>query len=54
VAGAEKLLAGKKLDAALAAAVAETAVSGAAPLGDNGYKVEMTRGAVEESMAAVI
>jgi len=53
VAGAEKLLAGKKLDAALAAAVAETAVSGATPLRDNGYKVEMTRGAVEESMAAL-
>jgi xanthine dehydrogenase YagS FAD-binding subunit len=47
---AGKLLAGKKLDAALAAAAAEAAVSGANPLRDNGYKVDMAKGTVEESI----
>jgi len=51
---AGKLLIGKKVDAALAAAVADAAVAGANPLKDNGYKVDMVKGAVEESIAAFI
>lgn len=51
---AEKLVVGKKLDSALAAAAAEAAVSGAMPLRDNGYKLDMARGAVEESLTAFI
>ncbi len=53
-AAAEKLIAGKKLDSAAAAAAAESAVSGAAPLRDNAYKLEMVKGAVEESLVAFI
>jgi xanthine dehydrogenase YagS FAD-binding subunit len=51
---AEKSLVGKKLDSAAVAAVAEAAISGAAPLRDNAYKVDMVKGAVEESLAAFI
>ena len=47
---AEKLLTGKKLDGGLAAAVAEAAALGANPLKDNGYKVQMVKGSVEESI----
>jgi len=54
VAAAEKLLAGKKLDGAVAAAAGEAAISGATPLRDNAYKVEMVKGAVEESIAAFV
>ena len=51
---AEKLLAGKKLDTAAAAAAAEAAVGGAFALRDNAYKLEMVKGAVEESLTAFI
>jgi xanthine dehydrogenase YagS FAD-binding subunit len=51
---AEKLAAGRKLDAATAAAIADAAAAGAAPLRDNGYKVEMVKGAVEETISAFI
>jgi xanthine dehydrogenase YagS FAD-binding subunit len=51
---AEKLLAGKKLDGAAAAAAAEAAVSGAIALRDNAYKLDMVKGAVEESLAAFL
>ncbi len=51
---AEKLVVGKKLDSAVAAAAAEAAVSGAMPLRDNAYKLDMVRGAVEESLMAFI
>jgi len=54
VEAAEKLLAGKTLDGELAAAAGEAAVSGAAPLRDNAYKLEIVKGAVEESIAAFI
>lgn len=54
VEAAEKLAAGKKLDAATAAAIADAAAAGATPLRDNGYKVEMVKGAVEETIAAFI
>lgn len=50
----EKLLAGKKPDGELAAAAGEAVVSGATPLRDNAYKVEIVKGAVEESIAALI
>lgn len=49
---AEKILVGKKIDGAVAAAAADAAVSGASPLRDNAYKVEIVKGAVEESIAA--
>jgi xanthine dehydrogenase YagS FAD-binding subunit len=51
---AEKLLEGKKLDGNLAASAAAAAVSGAIPLRDNAYKLEMVKGTVEESIAAFI
>ncbi len=50
VEAAEKLVIGKKLDAGIAAAVADAAVMGSNPLKDNGYKVQMVKGAVEESL----
>jgi xanthine dehydrogenase YagS FAD-binding subunit len=50
----EKLIIGKKLDAAMAKAISEAAASGASPLKDNGYKVEMVKGAVEETVTAFI
>ena len=51
---AEKLVVGKKLDMAVATAAAEAAVSGAMPLRDNAYKLDMIKGAVEESLIAFI
>ncbi len=48
----EKLLIGKKPDAAVAAAAGLAAVEGANPMRDNAYKVEMVKGAVEESILA--
>jgi len=53
VEAAEKLLAGKKIDAALAAAAGKAAAEGASPLRDNGYKVQMVQGAIEESLLAL-
>jgi len=53
VEAAEKLLAGKKIDSALAAAAAQAAVKDASPLTENGYKVQIVRGAVEESLLAL-
>jgi xanthine dehydrogenase YagS FAD-binding subunit len=53
VEAAEKILAGKKIDAALAAAAGKAAAEGAAPLRDNGYKVQMVQGAIEESLLAL-
>jgi xanthine dehydrogenase YagS FAD-binding subunit len=47
---AEKMVEGKKLDAAVAAEAAGAAVDGALPLRDNGYKLEMVKGTVEESL----
>ncbi len=54
IAAAEKLLVGKMPDGALAAAVGQAAVQGANPMSDNAYKVEMARGAVEESILALV
>ena len=50
---AEKLLIGKKIDGALAAAAAQAAIEDASPLSENGYKVQMVQGAVEESILAL-
>jgi xanthine dehydrogenase YagS FAD-binding subunit len=52
VEAAENLLQGKKLDGTIAAAAAEAAAMGARPLRDNKYKVEMVKGAIEESLVA--
>ena len=52
VPAAEKLLIGKKLDSSLAAAAGQAASEGANPMADNAYKVEMVKGAVEESILA--
>jgi len=54
VEAAEKMIVGKKLDSTVAAAAAEAAVSGAMPLRDNAYKLDMIRGAIEESLMAFI
>jgi len=52
VEAAEKAVTGKKIDSAGAAAAAQAAVSGTTPLRDTGYKVEMVKGAIEESLLA--
>jgi xanthine dehydrogenase YagS FAD-binding subunit len=54
VEAAEKMVVGKKLDSTVAAAAAEAAVSGAMPLRDNAYKLDMIRGVIEESLMAFI
>ncbi|MBP1622359.1 MAG: carbon monoxide dehydrogenase, FAD-binding subunit [Acidobacteria bacterium] len=51
---AEKLLVGRKLDSTVAAASAEAAVTGGMALKGNAYKLDMIKGAVEESLAALI
>jgi len=50
---AEKVLMGKKPDDAAAAAAGEAATTGAEPLRDNAYKIDMVRGAVEETVLAL-
>ncbi len=51
---AEKLLVGRKLDGTLAAAAGKAATEGANPMRDNSYKVQMVKGAVEESLLALV
>ncbi|MFH1572911.1 MAG: xanthine dehydrogenase family protein subunit M, partial [Acidobacteriota bacterium] len=53
-AAAEKLLAGKTLDAALAAAAGKAATEGASPLRENAYKVDMVRGTVEDALLSFV
>lgn len=53
VPGAEKAIAGKKLDAASARSAAEAAVEGAKPLAQNAYKVELVKGVVEKALLAL-
>ncbi len=53
VEAAEKVLLGKKLDGTIAAAAAEAAIADARPLKDNKYKVELIKGAIEESLVAL-
>lgn len=50
VPAAEKALTGKKVTAETAAAAAEAAVTGAAPLSQNGYKVQTARTAVKRAI----
>jgi xanthine dehydrogenase YagS FAD-binding subunit len=50
----EATLAGRRLDARTIARAAEAAVSGAAPLEKNGYKVALLRGLVEERLEALV
>ncbi len=52
VEAAEKLLIGKRIDSALAAAAGQAAIKEASPLPENGYKVQIVQGAVEESILA--
>lgn len=48
--GAEAAITGKPLDAETARAAAEAAVKGAKPLAQNGWKVDLVRGIVEETL----
>ena len=50
---AEKAIVGQTLDAAVAAAAGAAAVKGASPLSDNGYKVPLARGVVEETLTTL-
>jgi xanthine dehydrogenase YagS FAD-binding subunit len=52
VEASEKVLLGKTLNAELAAAAGRTAAGGASPLADNGYKVQIVQGVIEESLLA--
>jgi xanthine dehydrogenase YagS FAD-binding subunit len=51
---AENRVVGKKLDGTVAAAAADAAASGAVALKDNAYKLELVKGAVEESLTALV
>jgi xanthine dehydrogenase YagS FAD-binding subunit len=50
VPGAEELLRGARIDAALAARAGEAAVAGAQPLAKNAYKVTMVRALVRRTV----
>ncbi len=50
---AEKVVSGRRIDSAVAAAAGKAAVAGANPLPGNGYKVQIVQGAVEESLLAL-
>lgn len=50
---AEKALIGHRLDVAAARRSAEAAVAGAEPLSENGYKVALVRGLVEEALLSL-
>ncbi len=50
---AEKALIGQKLDLAAARRAAGAAVAGAEPLSENGYKVALARGVVEEALLSL-
>jgi xanthine dehydrogenase YagS FAD-binding subunit len=52
-AGAEAALAGRRLDATVAATAAAAAVTGAEPLDQNGYKVDLVRGLVQDALLAL-
>lgn len=47
---AERAIVGKRLNERTARSAAAAAVKGAQPLSDNGYKVELLRGTVEEAL----
>ena len=50
---AEKAIIGKPLDATAVAIAAEAAVKGTMPMADNGYKVPLVRGILEEILTAL-
>jgi xanthine dehydrogenase YagS FAD-binding subunit len=50
---AEKALTGQSLEASVATVAAEAAVRNAFPLTENGYKVPLVRGILEETLAAL-
>jgi xanthine dehydrogenase YagS FAD-binding subunit len=50
---AEKALTGRRLDAGTAARAAEAALKNAEPLEQNGYKVSLFRGVIEEELMAI-
>ena len=50
---AERILTGKRLDADTAAQAAEAAVKNAEPLEQNGYKIPLFRGVIEEELTAI-
>jgi len=52
-AAAEKALAGRALDVATARRAGEAAAQGAEPLSENGYKVALVRGIVEEAVLSL-
>ncbi len=52
-AAAEKWITGEKIDGPLAAAAGKAATEGGSPLRDNGYKLRIIQGAVEESLLAL-
>jgi len=54
VESAEKVLLGKNLSGDLAAAAGKAAASGANPLAENGYKVQIVQGVVEEAILAFV
>jgi len=53
VPAAERALMGHRLGASSASKVADAAAGNAQPLGQNAYKVELVRGAVEEALLAI-
>ena len=50
----EEAVTGKQIDSAIARQAAQAAVQGAEPLEQNGYKVALVRGIVEESLLAIV
>ena len=52
-ASAEQALVGKRLDAAAAEAAGRAAVTGAAPMGGNGYKVDLVTTLVRRIVASL-
>jgi xanthine dehydrogenase YagS FAD-binding subunit len=50
---AERAIVGKRITARTARSAAAAAVKGAQPLSDNGYKVQLLRGTVEEALLAL-
>ncbi len=49
----EEVITGKKLDARTVAKAADAVVKGAEPLGQNGYKIPLFRGIIEEELLAI-
>jgi xanthine dehydrogenase YagS FAD-binding subunit len=50
--GVERAIIGQRLDARTLSRAADAAVAGAEPLAQNGYKVPLVRGVIEEALGA--